>query len=185
MSVKDFSLSLAARALDAGGVIAYPTEGVFGLGCRVDCLPAVRRVIALKRRAPNKGLIVIVAGIEDALPFIHAPERWLPEAVSQGFGEAPVTCVFPVVAGVSALLTGGRASIALRVVQHPLAAELCRRCGPLVSTSANASGAPAARTGLEVRLRFGSRLDWIVNRPVGGLGRPTALYDVEKQRRLR
>lgn len=175
----------AVRTLRAGGVVAYPTEGVFGIGCRCDRLDAIRRIIALKRRAPNKGLIVIVDSPEAATPFVTEPSRWLPVAATLGFGLEPVTCVFPASSEVPPELTGGRASIALRVVQHPIARHLCRAAGPLVSTSANLSGRPPARTALEVRLRFGNRLDGIVHAPVGSLGGPTPLYDLVTGRQLR
>lgn len=181
----DPRLIRVVRALRDGGVVAYPTEGVFGIGCVCDRVDAIQRVIALKRRAPNKGLIVIVESLAQTEAFVADRARWLPVAEQFGFGTAPVTCIFPAASGIPEALTGGRRSIALRVVQHPVARALCRSVGPLVSTSANLSGSAPARTAREVRLRFGARLDGIVHAPVGGLGGPTPLYELTSGRRLR
>jgi len=153
-------LEAACRVLAAGGLIAYPTEAVFGLGCDPDNRQAVARLLELKQRPADKGLILIAADYQQLRPYVD--EAALPsdrrEAISASW-PGPVTWVMPAKASVPEWLTGRFATIAVRVSAHPDVVALCRAFGkPLVSTSANLSGQPAATCVNEVRLQFGDRL---------------------------
>jgi L-threonylcarbamoyladenylate synthase len=173
----DFRLSRYTALLQAGGVIAYPTEAVFGLGCDPDDPDAVARILDLKGRSPNKGLILIAADREQLEPYIQplTPEL---EARIDATWPGPVTWILPATERVSDLISGGSATVAVRVTDHPLAAGLCRAFGgPLVSTSANRSGGRPARTALRARLLFGAGVDAVVSGKVGGLARPTRIID--------
>ena len=98
----------------------------------------------------------------------------------------PVTWVLPARAGLDPLLTGGRGSVALRVTAHPVAAALCRAFGgALVSTSANLSGRPPARSAVAVRRALGARVDAVVPGRVGGAGGPSTIRDAITGRTLR
>ncbi|MCL4720688.1 MAG: Sua5/YciO/YrdC/YwlC family protein [Gammaproteobacteria bacterium] len=168
-------LRIAAQLIRSGGVIAYPTEGVFGLGCRPDDHRAVARILALKERPVTAGLILIAASLEQLAGWI-APEAR--EARRLSATDGPVTWL--VTAGFRApgWITGGRDRIAVRVTRHPVAAGLCRASGmPLVSTSANRRGRPPARTAVAARLRFAQEVDLIVGGSVGGLAGPTEIRD--------
>lgn len=172
-----FRVKLAARRLQAGGVVAYPTEAVYGLGCDPLNHAAFARLLALKRRPDAKGVILIAADEAQLAPFM-APLPPATAAAVRGSWPGPVTWIVPAVAGVPSWLTGGRDSIAVRVTAHPLAAALCRAFGgALVSTSANRSGRWPARTALRVRQIFGNELDDIVVGPLGGLAQPTTIRD--------
>lgn len=169
-------LRRAARLIRSGGVLAYPTEAVFGLGCDPDCDAAVERILAIKGRPARSGFILIAAGAAQL-------EGWIaPTPIERGrlatSSTAPVTWVVTAGPRASSLITGGRATIAVRVTRHPVAAALCREAGmPLVSTSANVHGRPPARSALAVRRQLGSFLDGVVPGATGGQVRPTEIRD--------
>ena len=168
---------MAARVLRAGGVVAYPTEGVFGLGCDPLDPGAVQRLLDLKSRSARKGLILIAADYAQVRPFVLPPGKQLARRL-RGDWPGPVTWVLPAAPGVPGWLTGGRDTLAVRVTGHPLAAALCRAFGrALVSTSANRSGGRAARSALAVRRLFGDAVDLILCGPLGGLRGPTPIRD--------
>lgn len=181
----DTDLTPALRALRSGGVIAYPTEAVFGLGCDPRDGSAVQRVIDLKGRSERMGLILIASEFAQLAPFLAVldPER---EAEVARTWPGPVTWVWPARADTPAWLTGGRDTLAVRVTAHPTAAALCAAFGgALVSTSANPHGEAPARDAASVRARFGAAVDAVVDAPVGGLARPTEIRDARSGAVLR
>lgn len=177
MTPAAWPLRRAVETVSDGGVIAYPTEAVFGLGCDPLEEHAVARILEIKQRDAAKGLILIASRLEQLLPFMAA----LPEPVMaklKASWPGPVTWVVPAASHVPAWLTGGRATLAVRVTAHPVAAALCEACGmALVSTSANKSGQPPARTGLMVRSQLGDAVDCIVPGAVGGSAKPTEIRE--------
>lgn len=178
-------LDLACHALAAGGVIAYPTEGVWGLGCEPLNAHACRRILALKRRAAGKGFILIASEFAQVEPFLAAvaPARLKP--VRAGW-PGPVTWLLPAASWVPRHLSGGRGTLAVRVTAHPVARALCARYGgPIVSTSANASGRRPARSALQVQRQFGSRIDYLLAGELGGLRGPTPIRDLASGRAVR
>lgn len=175
----------AARRVRAGGVIAYPTEAVYGLGCDPDDGAAVLRLLDIKQRSLDKGLILIAAQFSALQPYL-APINKAQLGKLQQVWPGPVTWVLPAHPMVPFWLRGTHTSVAVRVTAHPIAAALCAACGGvLVSTSANISNRLPARTALAVRRRFGTCLDYIVNGPLGGLDKPTPIYDAVSGRVLR
>ena len=177
MTPAAWPLRRAVEAVRTGGVIAYPTESVFGLGCAPLEQEAVERIYALKQRDAAKGLILIAAALEQLLPFMGpVPEAALGSMRASWPG--PVTWVVPAATTLPPWLAGGRDTIAVRVTAHPIAHALCAAAGmALVSTSANRSGQAPARTALKVRSQFGSAVDCIVPGPVGGLSKPTEIRE--------
>ncbi len=185
MSQSIFTLHLAARTLHEGGIVAYPTEAVYGLGCDPRNREAVCRLLALKRRPMHKGLILIAAEYAQLLPYIRQPSPsrrlWLEQS-----WPGPVTWLIPARSGVPRWLRGRHATIAVRVTAHPLAAALCRAFGgAIVSTSANPAGLPPARTPLAVRRYFGDRLDSVIHGKTGSSRNPTEIRDLADGRVLR
>ncbi len=177
-------LSQAVRHLRRGGVIAYPTEGVFGLGCDPCDEGAVAEILVLKGRPASKGLILIAADFDQLLPFVSVPPAAVLKRILASW-PGPVTWILPAAPRVPAWLTGGRSTLACRVTDHPVAARLCRAFGrPLVSTSANPTGRPPARSLLQVRRYFGRRV-LVIPGPLGGLEGPTPIYDALTGRCLR
>jgi L-threonylcarbamoyladenylate synthase len=166
-------LTQAARVLSQGGIVAYPTEFCFGLGCDPRNRAAVLRLLRVKQRAVSKGLIVLAADIEQlasyadnipasALATWPGPHTWLviPRPTVPGW------------------ITGGGARVALRVTAHPVAASLCRSARmAIVSTSANRSGEAPARSLREVLRRFGKHVDFVVPGRVGDSPAPTPIRD--------
>lgn len=156
-----WELARAARVVNAGGVIAYPTEAVFGLGCDPMNGSAVDRVLQLKRRSRAKGLVVIAGAIEQLEGLVVFPNAEVFERTCSTW-PGPVTWILPACSGVPRWLTGGRRCIAVRVTAHPVARPLCAKVGPIVSTSANLSGRVPARTAWKVRAYFRDAVDYIV-----------------------
>jgi len=150
----------AARVLRGGGVIAYPTEGVFGLGCLPDNLNAVQRVLDIKRRDAAKGLILIAANAAQLEGWIEiADDRELPAVDPQ----KPTTWIVPAAEKVDYLLRGANAGIAVRITTNPIARAICEAVqSPIVSTSANLSGEAIVQNQAELRRNFEGLVDYIV-----------------------
>lgn len=156
--------------------MAYPTESVFGLGCDPLELPAVERILACKHRSAAEGLILLADDYARLEPFVDpsAEERLRMLAAWPG----PVTWICAASAAAPPWITGGRDSVAVRVTAHRGAAALCRAAGmAIVSTSANRSGRPPCRSGLQVRLRLSGHVDYVVPGPTGGGHRPSEIRD--------
>src|SRR5579875_1280932 len=170
-------IEAAAALLHEGGVLAYPTEGVYGLGCDPDDHAAFDRIFAMKRRPPEQGVLLIAADFEQVEPWIgNVPEPALERARTAWPGAH--TFIFPRSTRVPAWAAGGHAGIALRVTAHEPSAALCRAVGgPIVSTSANRHGAAPARSAAEIRAIFGDEPDGVLDAPLGGLDRPTPITD--------
>jgi L-threonylcarbamoyladenylate synthase len=175
----------AARILLGGGVVAYPTEAVYGLGCLPGDRRAVARVLRIKRRSWRKGLLLIAAELGQLEPLICLPDEPVRTEVLRSW-PGPVTWVVHARAAVPVWITGGRETVAVRVTNHPLARALCRRVGqPLVSTSANQSGrAPHTRL-LVLRRELGHAVDYVLPGALGEACRPTAIRDAATGRLLR
>lgn len=167
----------AAHVVRRGGVIAYPTEAVFGLGCLPREQRAVGRVLAIKRRSWRKGLILIGADFGQLERYVVLPpEPRRSEVLASWPG--PSTWVLDARAGAPRWVTGARASVAVRVTAHPVAAALCSAVGDaLVSTSANLSRRPPHRSLLKLRRELGRRVDYVLAGPLGGLAQPTVIRD--------
>ena len=171
------TLIRAVVELRRSGVVAYPTEAVFGLGCDPGDEAAVRRLLALKQRPEHKGLILIASEFAQLCPFL----RPIPAAIKRRViadWPGPVTWLLPARLSVPRWLRGGHRTIAVRVTAHPEAAALCRVFGgALVSTSANRSGVPPCRDVHCVRRVFGADIGFILPGRVGEDVAPTRIMD--------
>jgi L-threonylcarbamoyladenylate synthase len=174
----------AVRTVKGGGVIAYPTEYCYGLGCAPDCIPAIRRILDIKHRDRGQGLILVAAGIEQLLPWADLSARTVRELV-QGSWPGPVTWLVPPGRRASLWLCGEHDTLGVRVTAHAQAASLCRYASmPLVSTSANRSGQAEMRSAHEVRVGL-ANIDYVVPGNVGNLSGPTEIRDALSGRILR
>ena len=175
----DASLADAVDALRAGGVVAYPTEAVFGLGCDPRRRDAFDRLLAIKQRPLAQGVLLIGAAFAQLEPYLDlsaVPREAIGRA--QATWPGPHTWIFPRAADAPAWISGSHATIAVRVTAHEPAAALCRAFGgAIVSTSANRHGQPPARSAGEIRTELGELIDAILNGPLGGLERPTPIRD--------
>lgn len=183
--VSQWRLLRAARLLRQGGVLAYPTEAVWGLGCDPASRQAVERLLAMKQRAVSQGLILIagsMAQLEPLLRDLSPSQRDELEASWPG----PVTWLIPHHGRVPHWISGHHATVAVRLTAHPVAAELCRTFGGmLVSTSANPHRRPPARDRLQLLRYFGTELDEILPGALGGAARPSQIRDLASGRRIR
>lgn len=175
------SYARAAQVIRNGGIVAYATEAVFGLGCHPRRRAAVLRLLRLKRRAVYKGLILIAADTAQLTPYVAE----LPAAARASW-PGPFTWLVPPHKRTPYWLTGRHARIAVRVTAHVGAARLCRSARTaLVSTSTNVSGAHPARSYREVWRRFGNRIDYILPGRVGPHRKPTAIRDAVTGKQVR
>jgi L-threonylcarbamoyladenylate synthase len=175
---RDWRLRRALAALYAGGVIACPTEAVWGLSCDPYDEHAVDYLLALKDRQREKGLILVagdVSQFDRLLADLPAGQRKKLDMSWPG----PNTWLVPHRGRVPVWICGEHDSVAVRVTAHPLMASLCRAWGgPLVSTSANPSGRRPPVAAFQVRRYFGDRLDHILPGAVGGSSRPSVIRDL-------
>lgn len=170
--------------LKSGGIIAYPTESCFGLGCDPKNRIAVRRLLKLKGRPQYKGLILIASSLRQLTPYM-APVNKAQQQQLQAGWPGPLTWLVPATNNCPPWLTGGHDTIAVRVTAHRPAARLCRSAGmALVSTSANHSGCKPAKTARECYRLFGSRVK-IIGGHIGGQRKPSTIQDLETGRVIR
>ncbi len=175
--VSNWQIQQAALVVRNGGVIAYPTEAVWGLGCDPWHAEAVERLLALKDRPMHKGLILVAGDIEQ-FDFLleDLPEIWL--ARLAGSWPGPNTWLVPHQNRLPEWISGQHNSVALRVSDHPQVRALCRLTGPLVSTSANPAGRPSARSRLRVEQYFPGQLDAVLGGALGGRKNPSLIRDL-------
>ncbi len=172
-------LDAAAALLRGGGVLAYPTEAVYGLGCDPHDQRAFERIFALKQRPPTQGVLLIAADFAQVERYIDLPAV-PPDVMAQvqASWPGPNTWVFPRSAAVPDWVAGAHAGIALRVTAHAPVAALCRAFGAaLVSTSANPHGQPPARSADAVEGYFAPELEGLLDGPLGGQEKPTVIRD--------
>ncbi len=171
--------------LHAGGLIAYPTEAVYGLGCDPVNYDAVERLLLLKHRPWQKGMILIAASIEQLHPYIQpvaSPYRAKLEATWPG----PNTWLIPASESCPIWIKGLHKTVAVRVSAHPLVRELCSTFGgAIVSTSANHAGKPPLMSPLRVLRTLGAEVDYCLHGELGGAKRPTVIRDLLSDETLR
>ncbi|WP_261843033.1 Sua5/YciO/YrdC/YwlC family protein [Aliamphritea ceti] len=179
-------LRQAARAMHHGGVIAYPTEAVWGLGCDPYNLTAVQHLLAMKRRPMHKGLILVASDtqqIEVLLASLTDTQREKVLATWPG----PVTWVLPDPAGViPSWIKGDHSSVAVRVSAHLGVKALCETFGSfVVSTSANYASQEPARDKLKVNINFKCELAYVLPGELGSMAQPTQIRSLETDMLLR
>jgi L-threonylcarbamoyladenylate synthase len=162
----------------AGGVIAYPTETVWGFGCIPTHTQALQRILTIKGRSAKKGLIIIAADADQLKPWLAelSAEQW--QKLTQVY-QRPTTWIVPAAADVPSLVTGGRATIAVRVTSHPQIARLCQQVGPIVSTSANRSGKPVVANRFQCIQQFANEVDLILPGDCGSPGQSSRIIDMQ------
>lgn len=163
-----------ANHLKRGGLIAYPNESCYGLGCDPSNYQAVRKLLRLKQRPQSKGLILIAANYRQVagylLPLNHTQQQKLVEAGTQA-----VTYLMPAISSAPYCLRGMHDTLAVRLTAFRSAAQLCKEVGhALVSTSANRSGKRPAKTYADCQRQFGHRV-WVLPGKVGQRKNPSTI----------
>jgi L-threonylcarbamoyladenylate synthase len=170
------------RHLEAGGVIAYPTESCYGLGCYPESLKAVARLLEIKKRPQSRGLILIAGKFRQIERYIAHPPRQ--DSLAK-YWPGPYTLLLRASIKVPKWVKGRHDKIALRVTAHKGAAKLCNMLGrALVSTSANRSGMRPAKSYRECARRFGGSVMVIPGR-IGKRKNPSTILDFETGKVLR
>lgn len=181
------NFDLVIKALHDGDVIAYPTEGVFGVGCDPDNPQAIEKLLHLKQRPIEKGLILIAANYQQLLPYIDETQLSSEQlARVHESWPGPFTWIMPISDRVSSSVSGQFDTVAVRVTDHPLVQQLCMAYGkPITSTSANLSGEPPCMTTEEVHEQLGEHLYAILDGQTGGRNKPSEIRDAKTGHVLR
>jgi len=184
MSISE-QIDCAASVIKAGGVIAYPTESVFGLGCDPFNQAAVLKLLRLKGRSQEKGLIVIASHIQQVLPLIKpVTANDLARALKTWPGH--YTWIFPKSSKVPKWISGQYDTIAVRVSAHRAVKALCNKLNaPLVSTSANFSNQDVMSSIKDIKVQFGGKIDGFINAPLGKQQTPSKIMVAHTLKQLR
>jgi L-threonylcarbamoyladenylate synthase len=168
----------AAERLQAGEVIAYPTEAVYGLGCDPLNREAIYRILELKGRHAAAGFVLIASWFSQLEPWIAPLSPELIDRAMQAW-PGPVTWLFPRAAHVPDYVAGSHPTIALRLTAHGPSRELCDALGSaLISTSANPSAEVPARSAQQVADYFGDRIAGILDGELGNSDKPSEIRDL-------
>jgi len=174
----DVDVTQAARIVASGGVIAHPTEGVFGLACDPGSANALQRILLIKGRDRAKGLILMAHDLAALAPYCAELTANMMATLTEARAH-PTTFIVPAAPCAPEVLTGGRTTIAVRITTHPLSRALCETLRhPIVSTSANLGGEAPARDATTVRDTLGEHLDLILDGPLGDANGPSAIIDI-------
>ncbi len=176
----------AVRVLRAGGIILYPTDTVWGIGCDATNSEAVKKIFALKRRTDSKSMLVLLDDAAKLVSYVYVPDaaRQLLYVTDEG---RPMTIIYPNAEGVANELIANDGSLGIRITTEPFSKALCAQLGkPIVSTSANISGEAAAPTFAQISETIKAGVDYICryrqddNTPK----QPSSIIKVEKDNRF-
>ncbi|GAA0544696.1 L-threonylcarbamoyladenylate synthase [Chitinophaga japonensis] len=161
--ITDFEndISASLRVLHAGGLILYPTDTIWGIGCDATNEAAVKDVFALKQREESKSLVVLLADVRDLLRYVAHPPPDIADII-RGF-DRPTTVIYDGALGLAPSVVNQDGSVAIRIVQEPFCRHLVKRFRkPVVSTSANVSGQPSPATFADIDPAVRSGVNYVV-----------------------
>ena len=178
-------INKAVETIQIGGVIAYATEAVYGLGCDPDNTHAIQKILDLKGRNAKQGFILIasqVSQVEKYLGGLSPQEKHLLEKQ----WPQPTTLILTANESVSDLITGGRKTVAVRITAHQDTKELCEALKhPLISTSANRSGKAAITHAWQIQEQFSDGIDYLYPSTLGDANKPSTIIDAKSGKILR
>jgi L-threonylcarbamoyladenylate synthase len=169
-----------AKVLYAGGIIGYPTETIYGIGCSAYNNSAVQRIYDLKGRDQSKAMILIAADLLQVQELVKSiPDA--AEKLMESFWPGPLTMVFEASEKLHQYAIKSSKTIAIRIPACPICLSLLKSCDfPIVSTSANKSGSAPAITAQEVETVFGDQLDLIIDGGSTPSNAPSTVVDVTR-----
>ncbi len=174
----DKALSEAVDTLRKGGIVAYPSDTVYGLGAAAGEPQAVERVFAAKGRDAEKAFSLLLADAADLTPLC-AEVPFLARILTQRYWPGPLTLVLRRSPAFASAALGGGHTIAVRVPDHVFLREVIRALGePITGTSANRSGRPACRSAQEVEEELGEAVDLIIDGGPSGEGRESTVVSL-------
>ena len=180
----EFAIRYAAHCIRQGGVIAYPTETVYGLGCNPLCAEAVNRINTLKGRDAGKGLILLASRLQQLDALIDVPDRNDRAVIVSE--QVPTSWIVTATDDAPEWITGRHNTIAIRITSHPLVMRLCDQLGhALVSTSANPAGRKPALNALQLHRYFDGLVDSMLISNHNCSGKPSKIRDLKSRRLLR
>jgi len=169
----DFSIRHAAYIINNGGVIAYPTDTIYGLGCDPYNQEAVERINLIKCRPHNKQFILLAGNIDQVKPLIDISDRQQENIIRK---TEPTSWIVKASKRAPAWLTDADNQLTIRISKHPLVQKLCQRLGhALISTSANISGRNPAKNSLQIHSYFHSSIDKILATNKSLTARPSTI----------
>ena len=171
-------ITRAASVIADGGVIAYPSEAVWGLGCDPFREAAVNKILEIKQRPVSKGLILIGSSLDGFYSYLVGLEPKYRRLFSIPRSQ-PTTWLVPDNGFAPRWIVGNHATVALRLSSHSVVAALCNSFGgPIVSTSANPQGLPAATTQTKVEEYFAANLGFCAPGEVAGASRESEIINL-------
>ena len=166
---------IASRILLGGGIIAYPTEGVWGFGCLPWNEQGARRILQIKRRSESKGMILVAAKITQLSDYLEGLAQDQLDLLAESW-PGPITWLVPDNGTAPSWIVGDHETVALRVSAHPVVQTICVQTkSAMISTSANLAGRAPAKNKLQIRRNFGNVLDYIYPGELGQPGKPTEI----------
>jgi len=177
--LKLLQVQKACNCLRRGGVIAYPTEGVWGIGCDPWMERPVTRILQLKQRPVDKGLILVAASTQQLGPLYENLNSDQKQILTSDWSE-PITWLLPDPKNlIPGWIKGKHSKVAIRISAHPIVQELCTLYGGfLVSTSANLAGKPEIRSRLKLLKQLGDKLDYVIPGELGMSSGPSTIKDL-------
>jgi len=167
----------AAIIIRNGGVISYPTESVFGLGCDPLSEPAVKRILQLKKRSADKGLIIIASNLQQLEPYIEITAKEKLIILNE---KSVMTWLVRKSKLTPPWVSGKHSKIAIRISRHPLIMALCDEINqPIISTSANPAGIQPAISCRQSKDYFLNQVDLYLSDSAEMSGQPTKIKDIE------
>ena len=158
-----WAIKRLSKAVEKAAVIAYPTDTIWGFGCHPLCASAAIRIMNIKQRGLEKGLILLSPELDYCKPYISDDLSSQQIELLQESSSHPVTWLVPASPSCPVWLTGQHATIAIRLTSHPFIVSLCSAMqAPIVSTSANRHGKPSVRNAQQARRQFANELDHII-----------------------
>lgn len=175
-------IELAAEFLRSDGVIAYPTDTLYGLGCDAFSLKALDRILEVKGRSADKGLPLLLADPDD-VHLVARPDSPHFQALAEAFWPGPLTIVMEPAPGLPGPVLGPTGAVGVRVPDHPVPRRLAGALGkPIVGTSANLSGGPDPVTAQDVYRTLGDAIDHVVDGGPAHRGLPSTVVDITGER---
>ncbi len=177
--MSSFRVKLATQCLWTGGILAYPTEAVWGLGCDPFNATACLNLLQIKGRPVEKGMILIAADVQQIGPLLAPLKAEQREQLLQSW-PGPTTWLIPDSEDlIPWWIRGEHSSVAVRVSSHPLVRELCLSFGgPIVSTSANKAGQRPAKTRVQIARSLQNEIHFVLNGKLGAEAQPSTIKDL-------
>lgn len=177
----------AVSVLEQGGIIAYPTEAVYGLGCDPGNAQAVAQLLQIKKRSISKGLILVASSWSQVEALCQSLTEDQKNKLLTPQPDKPITWLIPDDKDrVPYWVKGNHRKFALRISSHPVVRDLCDAFGgPIISTSANYSGAQALKNKIKLLKILSKQIDYIVPGSLGSSAAPSEIRDIESNQIIR